>query len=88
MIDCFDKLVIMVESYYWVIIMEVMGCDVGWIVLYMVIVGGVEVCLFFEIFYDVCKIKKMIDKCYCKGKGFMNIVMVEGVKFIGGSVFG
>ena len=86
--DCFDKLVTTAESHHRVIIMEVMGRDAGWIALHTAIAGGAEVCLLPEIPYDVRKIKKMIDKRYRKGKGFMNIVMAEGAKPIGGSAFG
>ncbi|MEL7248943.1 MAG: ATP-dependent 6-phosphofructokinase [Bacteroidota bacterium] len=86
--DCFDKLVTTAESHHRVIIMEVMGRDAGWIALHTAIAGGAEVCLLPEIPYDPGKIKKLIDKRYKKGKGFMNIVIAEGAKPLGGEAFG
>lgn len=66
--------------------MEVMGCDVGWICLYLVIVVGVEVVFIFEIFYDIEVIKVKFKLCFDNGYGFVNIVILEGVKFVVGSV--
>ena len=86
--DCFDKLVTTAESHHRVIIMEVMGRDAGWIALHTAIAGGAEICLLPEIPYDITKIKERIDKRYHKGRGFMNIVMAEGAKPLGGQAFG
>jgi len=86
--DSFDKLVTTAESHHRVMIMEVMGRDAGWIALHTAIAGGAEICLIPEIPYDIDKIVKRIDKRYRKGKGFVNIVISEGAKPVGGDVIG
>ncbi len=85
--DSFDKLVTTAESHHRVMIMEVMGRDAGWIALHTAIAGGAEVCLIPEIPYDVDKVVRHINKRYEKGKGFVNIVMAEGAKPMGGEAF-
>lgn len=86
--NCFDKLVTTAESHHRVMMMEVMGRDAGWIALHTAIAGGAEICLIPEIPYDLQKIIKRINKRYKKGKGFVNMVVSEGAKPIGGSVIG
>lgn len=86
--DCFDKLVTTAESHHRVMMMEVMGRDAGWIALHTAIAGGAEICLIPEIPYDIDVVIKQINKRYRKGKGFVNIVVSEGAKPIGGSVVG
>jgi phosphofructokinase-like protein len=86
--DSFDKLVTTAESHHRVMIMEVMGRDAGWIALETSISGGAEICLIPEIPYDPEKILRKINKRYEKGRGFVNIVIAEGAKPIGGDVVG
>lgn len=86
--DSFDKLVTTAESHRRVMIMEVMGRDAGWIALHTAIAGGAEICLIPEIPYDPQVILKSIEKRYVKGKGFVNIVIAEGAKEVGGDVIG
>jgi len=86
--ESFDRLVTTASSHHRVIIMEVMGRDAGWIALHTAIAGGAEICLIPEIPYDLDKIMARISKRYRKGKGFVNIVMSEGAKPIGGQVVG
>jgi len=86
--DCFDKLVTTAESHHRVMIMEVMGRDAGWIALHTAVAGGAEICLLPEIPYDLDKIVKRIKKRFKKGKGFVNIVVAEGAKPLGGTVVG
>lgn len=86
--DSFDKLVTTAESHHRVMIMEVMGRDAGWIALHTAVAGGAEICLLPEIPFDLMKIKKRIEKRYTKGRGFVNIVVAEGAKPIGGGVIG
>ncbi len=85
--DSFDKLVTTAESHHRVMIMEVMGRDAGWIALHTAVAGGADICLIPEIPYDIHKLVKHINKRYVKGKGFVNIVMAEGAKSIGGDAF-
>ncbi len=86
--DCFDKLVTTAESHHRVMMMEVMGRDAGWIALHTAIAGGAEICLIPEIPFDLKKIIKHVNKRYKKGKGFVNMVVSEGAKPIGGAAFG
>ena len=84
--DSFDKLVTTAESHDRTMIMEVMGRDAGWIAVHTAIAGGAEVCLIPEIPYDIDKVVARINKRYHKGSGFVNIVLAEGAKPIGGDV--
>lgn len=59
-IECIDCLYIIVVSYYCVLVVEVMGCYVGWIVLYVGLVGGVYVILLFELFFDLVLVVELI----------------------------
>ncbi len=86
--ECLDKLVTTAESHHRVMIMEVMGRDAGWIALHTAIAGGAEICLLPEIPYDIDKIVKRINKRYHKRRGFVNIVIAEGAKPLGGEVVG
>ena len=83
-----DRLVTTAESHHRVMIMEVMGRDAGWIALHTAIAGGAEICLIPEIPFDPKVILKKIKKRYQKGRGFVNIVISEGAKPIGGKVVG
>ncbi len=86
--ESFDRLVTTAESHHRVMIMEVMGRDAGWIALHAAIAGGAEICLIPEIPYDINIILKKIEKRYYKGRGFVNIIISEGAKPIGGEVVG
>ncbi len=86
--DCFDRLVTTAESHHRVIIMEVMGRNAGWIALHTAIAGGAEICLIPEIEYDVLKVVDRINQRYERGRGFVNIVIAEGAKRLGGTVVG
>ncbi len=86
--ESFDRLVTTAESHHRVMIMEVMGRDAGWIALHTAIAGGAEICLIPEIPYDLNLILKKIKKRYRKGRGFVNIVISEGAKPLGGNVVG
>ncbi len=86
--ESFDKLVTTAESHHRVMIMEVMGRDAGWIALHTAIAGGAEICLIPEIPFDMDSVLKKVNKRYKKGKGFVNIVVAEGAKPVGGTVLG
>lgn len=80
--EVFDRLYIIVELYEWVMFFEVMGRDVGYIVLLVGIVGGVDVIFFLEIFYDLDLI---VEKIWCRvriGCLFSIVVVVEGVLLV------
>jgi len=84
--DSFDKLVTTAESHHRVMIMEVMGRDAGWIAIHTAIAGGAEICLIPEIPYQIEKLVERIESRYEKGRGFVNIVIAEGSKPLGGAV--
>lgn len=86
--ESFDRLVTTAASHHRVIIMEVMGRDAGWIALNTAIAGGAEICLIPEIPFDLDVVLKEINKRYDGGKGFVNIVIAEGAKPVGGTVVG
>jgi len=86
--DSFDKLVTTAESHHRVMIMEVMGRDAGWIALHTAIAGGAELCLIPEIPFSIKTIMQEIKRRYHKKKGFVNIVIAEGAKMMGGEVVG
>lgn len=52
-IEVLDCLYFIVVSYNWVMVLEVMGRDVGYIVLVVGIGGGVDIIFIFEIFYCI-----------------------------------
>ncbi len=86
--EAFDKLVTTAESHHRVMIMEVMGRDAGWIALHTAISGGAEICLIPEIPYDINKVLEKVNSRYKNGKGFVNIVVAEGAKSLGGGISG
>ncbi len=87
--DCFDKLVTTAESHRRVMVMEVMGRDAGWIALHTAIAGGAEICLIPEIPYHLDVIMQRIDeRLKDEDSGFLNIVIAEGAKPVGGEVVG
>ena len=86
--EAFDKLVTTAASHHRVMILEVMGRDAGWIALHTAISGGAEICLIPEIPYDINKVVEKINSRYQNGKGFVNIVISEGIRAIGGQKMG
>jgi 6-phosphofructokinase 1 len=83
--EAFDKLVTTAASHHRVMILEVMGRDAGWIALHTAVAGGAEICLIPEIPYHIDKVVEKINSRYKNGKGFVNIVVAEGIKPFGGS---
>jgi phosphofructokinase-like protein len=83
--DAVDKLVTTAESHNRIFILEVMGRGAGWIALHSAVAGGAEICLIPEIPYDINKVMDRIHERMPLGRGFVNIVIAEGAKPIGGS---
>ncbi len=83
-----DKLVTTAASHHRVMILEVMGREAGWIALHAALAGGAEICLIPEIPYDINKVKEHIENVNNCGRGFVNVVIAEGARPIGGSVVG
>ena len=86
--ESLDKLVTTATSHNRILIMEVMGRDAGWIALHTAISGGAEICLLPEIPYRIEKIVQKIKSRYEDGRGFVNIVISEGAKSLGGTASG
>ncbi len=84
--DALDKLVTTAASHNRILIMEVMGRAAGWIALHSAVAGGAEVCIIPEIPYDINVIIEDIKKRIVNGRGFVNIVIAEGAKPIGGEM--
>lgn len=84
--DSFDRLVSTAESHHRVMIMEVMGRDAGWIAVHTAIAGGADICLIPEIPYNIKNLVRKINSRYEAGRGFVNIVVAEGAKQVGGKV--
>ena len=83
--EAVDKLVTTAASHNRVQILEVMGRDAGWIAVNAAVAGGAEICLIPEIPYDINKVMKCVEERFHKGRGFINIVISEGARNIGGS---
>ncbi len=83
--DAVDKLVTTAESHNRIFILEVMGRGAGWIALHSSVAGGAEICLIPEIPYDIDTVIERIHERMPMGRGFVNIVIAEGAKPIGGS---
>lgn len=81
--DVIDWFYFMVSLYKRVMVIEVMGYKVGWIVLYLGMVGGGDVILVLEIFYNIKNIGDMILNCLKKGKFYLIVVVVEGIQIDG-----
>jgi len=83
--DAVDKLVTTAESHNRIFILELMGRGAGWIALHASVAGGAEICLIPEIPYDINKVMHRIHERMPLGRGFVNIVIAEGAKPIGGT---
>ncbi len=82
--EAVDKLVTTAASHNRILILEVMGRYAGWIAMNAAVAGGAEICLIPEIPYDIDKVLQKIDSRFVKGRGFINIVISEGARPIGG----
>lgn len=78
-IDVIDKICDIVIFYECIYVIEVMGCYVGDIVLWVGFVGGVELILIFEVDYDMYEIIVCLKCGYECGKKYSIIIVVEGV---------
>jgi 6-phosphofructokinase 1 len=78
--EAIDKLHTTAESHHRVIVIEVMGRDVGWIALEAGIAGGAHVILIPEISFAVENVCNYITQRESYGKRFTLVVVAEGVK--------
>ena len=82
--EAVDKLVTTAASHNRILVLEVMGRYAGWIALNAAVAGGDEVCLIPEIPYDIHKVLEKVESRFVKGRGFLNIVISEGARPVGG----
>jgi 6-phosphofructokinase 1 len=81
--DAIDKIQSTAESHHRVMVVEVMGRDVGWIALEAGIAGGAHVILIPEIPFTVENICQCVKQRDHAGKRFTVVVVAEGIKVPG-----
>lgn len=84
--DALDRLHTTAESHHRVMVVEVMGRNVGWIALETGIGGGADVILIPEIPFDIEKVGQKIMDRKKSGSRSSIVVVSEGAKPIGGDV--
>ncbi len=82
--EAIDRLHTTAESHGRVILVEVMGRNVGWIALQSGIAGGADAILIPEIPFHVEKVAARIIQREQQGRRFSIIVVAEGAKPVGG----
>jgi len=78
--DAIDKIHTTAESHHRIMLIEVMGRDVGWIALESALSGGAHVVLIPEIPFSIERICEYVRQREQLGKRFTIIVVAEGVK--------
>jgi len=84
--EAIDKLHTTAESHHRVMLVEVMGRDVGWIALHSGLAGGADAILIPEIPYYIEKLVKKIEMRESKGRMFSIVVVAEGARPVGGKM--
>lgn len=83
-VGALDALQPTASSHGRVIVLEVMGRDVGWIALAAAIAGGADVALIPEIPFDMAKVGEKIRSLYAVGRNYALVICAEGVKLVSG----
>ncbi len=83
--EALDKLHTTAESHHRVMVVEVMGRDVGWIALAAGISGGADAILIPEIPFSLLPVVQKIDERDRAGKLFSIVVVSEGAAPLGGA---
>ncbi|MGB9715609.1 MAG: 6-phosphofructokinase [Thermodesulfovibrionales bacterium] len=84
--EAIDKLHTTAKSHDRVMVVEVMGRNVGWIALHSGVSGSADVILIPEIPFDIEKVCQKIKQLELMGKNYAIVVVAEGAKPIGGDV--
>ncbi|MFO1155039.1 MAG: ATP-dependent 6-phosphofructokinase [Rhodospirillales bacterium] len=71
-------------SHRRVMVLEVMGRDVGWIAVAAAIAGGADVALIPEIPFDAAKVGETLRQWFALGRNHSLVVCAEGVKLMSG----
>ena len=83
--DAIDKLHSTAESHQRVMVVELMGRNVGWISLFAGVAGTADVILIPEIPFDIAKVCEKVESRYAEnGRGFAIVVAAEGAAPAGG----
>ena len=83
-VNALDALQPTAASHRRVMVLEVMGRDVGWIALASAIAGGADVALIPEIPFDLAKVGEILRQLFARGRNHSLVVCAEGVKLISG----
>lgn len=81
--ELIDRVHSTAQSHNRVIVVEVMGHDVGWIALYAGMAGGADIILLPELGCDLNLVKEAIEHRYKDRKKYAIIVVAEGVRVEG-----
>jgi phosphofructokinase-like protein len=84
--EAIDKLHTTARSHDRVMVVEVMGRNVGWIALHSGISGSADVILIPEIPFNIEKICQKIKQLELIGQNYAIVVVAEGAKPVGGDV--
>jgi 6-phosphofructokinase 1 len=82
--EALDRLHTTASSHRRVMVMEVMGRNVGWIALYAGVAGGADVILIPEIPFDIETVVQKIRERNRLGRDFSIVVVAEGALPVGG----
>lgn len=84
--EAIDKLHTTAKSHDRVMVVEVMGRNVGWIALHSGVSGSADVILIPEIPFNIEKVCQKIKQLELIGQNYAIVVVAEGAKPVGGEV--